>query len=171
MERVAERMKEVEGVVLELHESIRGAAFSIMGEYILTGRLGDDKAAKATDLGASAGTVRTESDGPLSVELTEFMDRHESDNPADNAKAIAAYWYGEYGVEPFTLEEIRDLAARAGVTIPTRVDKTFLSTKHEGKPLFKRAGSGGFRPTVQAEAYMKSTFGVRKGIKRRAGQA
>lgn len=171
MERVIARMKEVEQAVLGLDETVRSAAFSIMGEYIVTGRLGDDQAREGTGLGASPGTARMESGEFLPGGFTDFMDRHESDNPADNAKAIAAYLYGEYGVEPFALEEVRDLAARAGVTIPARVDKTFLQAKHERKPLFKRAGSGEFRPTVQAEAYMKSTFGVRKGTKKRAPQA
>ena len=58
-----------------------------------------------------------------------------------------------------------------GVTIPTRVDMTLLSAKENGKKLFARAGTGKFKPTVHGEANLKATYNVKKGTKRRSGDA
>ena len=62
-------------------------------------------------------------------------------------------------------------AKDVGITIPERVDLTFLSAKEKGKNLFARAGLGKFKPTVHGEAYLKTTYSVKKGKKTRPGEA
>jgi hypothetical protein len=172
--RIVKRMKEVEKVVLQLDETVRSAAFAIMRDYILAG------ADRATSEGQPPGSQRrtgssradatekkTTSKVVAPAGLEAFLNKFESDRPDHNARAIAAHMYREYGLEPFTLEEVRELATEGGVTIPARVDMTFAQAKHEKKKLFKRAGRGKFRPTVHGEAYFKATYGVRMGRKKR----
>lgn len=101
----------------------------------------------------------------------EFFSAHNHDKPADNARLIAAWFYREYGVEPFSVEEVSAKASGVGITIPARVDMTFVQAKEKGKKLFARAGRGKFKPTVHGEANLKATYSVKKGTKKRAGEA
>jgi hypothetical protein len=169
---IVKRMKEVEKAVLGLDESVRSAAFSVMRDYILEG------AATDSSRGEQNATPRSRSGGPAAKKKTStkivapegydaFIDEFESGIPNENARAIAAHLYREYGIEPFSLDEVRDLATKGGVTIPSRIDMTFLSAKANKKKLFKRAGTGRFRPTVYGEAHFKETYGVKKGTKKR----
>lgn len=101
----------------------------------------------------------------------EFFAAFDHDKPADNARLIAAWFYREYGVEPFSLDEVRAKANDVGITIPARIDMTFLQAKEKGKKLFARAGTGQFKPTVHGEANLKATYSVKKGTKKRVGDA
>lgn len=69
------------------------------------------------------------------------------------------------------MEEVRAKADAAGITIPARVDKTFLQATEKGKKLFARAGPGKFKPTVHGEANLRATYSVNKGTKKRTGDA
>jgi hypothetical protein len=91
----------------------------------------------------------------------------ESESESANAKAIAAHLYREFGAEPFSLDEVRKLAKAGGVTIPERLDMSYLAATSEKKKLFKRAGKGMFRPSIHGQAYFKKTYGVKMGTKKR----
>jgi hypothetical protein len=171
-ERIRKRMREVEQAVLDLDESVRGAAFLVMQGYILEGsttrELGtegireDRSSAKRTRAGKG-----DEKATPPPADFTGFVDTFESDNESDNAKMIAAHLYSEYGAEPFSLDEVRRLAKAGGVTVPERLDMTLLQATSDKKRLFKRAGKGVFRPSVHGQAYLKKKYGVKMGTKTR----
>jgi hypothetical protein len=148
-------MKEVEESVLELDGSVRAVAFGMMSSYILAGQ----------EFGpppSPAGLPDVEG-----VSLEEFFSQREIKKPADAVFAIAAYLYQEYGTEPLSPDEINELADRVGLTVPRRPDMTLKSTRN-GKPLFRAAGRGMYVPTVYGESWLKETFQVSKGRKKRA---
>ena len=101
-------------------------------------------------------------------DIESFFSALADGKPADNAIAIAAYHYSQYGSATFTTEEISEIAKDVGLTVPERLDMTFVQGKREGKTLFRRAGRGAFRPTVHAEAFFKMTYRVAKGTKQKA---
>ncbi|HXO22719.1 MAG TPA: hypothetical protein VOA87_22590 [Thermoanaerobaculia bacterium] len=98
-----------------------------------------------------------------------FFKAFDHDKPADNAKLIAAYFYRTYGGESFSLDEVRQEANDVGLTIPDRVDMTFLQAMENGKKLFARAGKGKFKRTVHGQAHLKTTYSVKKGTQKRTG--
>lgn len=168
---ILKRMKEVEKAVLDLDESVRGAAFLVMQDFIL-GEAGSEPGPTrktATRRPAAKGTkedaVPPKIDPP--ADFNGFMDMFESEKEADNAKTIAAHLYREYGIEPFSVDEVRKLADAGGVTVPDRVDKTLVSATVAKKKLFKKAGPGMLRPSIYGEAYFKKKYGVKKGTKKR----
>ncbi len=81
--------------------------------------------------------------------------------------SIAAYHYSQYGKEPISYDEVRQIAGDVGLTIPERVDMTFKSAKEKGKSLFQNSGRGKTKPTVHGETYLKENFSVRKGKKKK----
>ena len=90
-----------------------------------------------------------------------------NDKPSDNALAVAAYHYAQYGSSEFTVDEMQELADDVGVTVPERLDKTYLAARRKGNSLFRRGGRGAFRPTVHGEAHFKRTYKVSKGTSRK----
>lgn len=166
-QEIVDRMKEVEAAVKKLDPTVRGEAFAMMRDYILAegGGVARERSRPRSAGGQEASAKTLPKSAP--TDFNAFIDTHESDTPADNAVAIGAYLYGQYGIEPFALQEVRDLAEDGGVTIPARIDMTFLQKKVEKRKLFKRAGTGRFRPTVHGEAHFKETYGVKKGTKKR----
>jgi hypothetical protein len=98
----------------------------------------------------------------------EFFTTHEGGKPADNAYLVVAYLYSQYGATPFSMEDVRAVADHAGLTLPERVDVTLSGAKKAGKALFKRAGRGRLQPNVHGETYLKNTYEVTRGNKRRA---
>lgn len=164
---VVKRMKEVEETVLRLDPNVRGPAFQMMENYILFGEPEGRRVDRASESARDAEPLGVGSADD--IDFVAFMDQHESQNPPDNARALAGYLYSQYGIRPFTANELRELAAKAGVTIPDRVDMTLHRATHEGKPLFKPAGARRFRPTVQAESYFRIKYGLRKGNRTKPG--
>ena len=86
--------------------------------------------------------------------------------PSDNALATAAYHYSQYGSAEFTVEEMRELMDDVGVTVPERLDMTYLQAKRNGNRLFRRGSRSAFRPTVHGEAFFKEAYKVSKGTNR-----
>ena len=154
----ASRLEKVAKVVEKLPVEIRNDAFSLLKGYV-TENISDSSAKKAP-----AKTV------PDKTDETEeaFFAAFDHGKPADNARLIAAYFYREYGVEPFSVEAVRQKADDVGITIPERIDMTYLSAKEKGKKLFTRAGTSKFKPTVHGEANLKATYKVKKGTQKRA---
>ena len=100
-------------------------------------------------------------------DIESFFSKFEHEKPSDNAMSIAAYHYSQYGKEPISFDEVRQIAGDVGVTIPERVDMTFKAAKDKGKSLFQNGGRGKTKPTVHGEAYLKEKFGVKKGKKKK----
>jgi hypothetical protein len=120
---------------------------------------GDEAAKVGTDLHGNGKTDRS----LLSDTREKFFAALKNEKPSDNALATAAYHYSRYGSAEFTVDEMRDLADDVGVTVPERLDMTYLQAKGKGNHLFRRGSRGAFRPTVHGEAFFKEKYKVRKG--------
>ena len=150
------RLEQIAKVLEGLPSEARAAAFDLLKGYVTERDSEPADKKRSKDMGG---------DGEDSMEA--FIGSFDHDKPADNAKLIAAYFYSEYGLEPFTLEDVRETAENVGIIIPARPDMTLTQAKEKGKKLFARAGKGKFRPTVHGEKYLKDTYSVKKGRKKR----
>jgi hypothetical protein len=150
------RLEEVGSVLEKLPSEVRGAAFHMLEPYIT----GESPQTPANDLQARPSQV-----GGASIEAAEIFTKFAHDKPADNVKLIAAYFYSEYGAEPITTDDIRTQAREVGITIPDRPDATLNVAVSGGRKLFNSTGRGKFKVTVHGEAYLKETYGVKKGTK------
>jgi hypothetical protein len=165
---VVKRMKEVEKATAALDISVRGEAFAMMHDYIINGDATDPSRSEMAGQKRS-GSTRNKGDvkvvAPASFDA--FIMKFESDVPATNAMALAAYLYGQYGIEPLSVDEVEELAEKAGVTIPTRTDNTIRQKMWKKKKAFRMMSTGRFRPTIAGEAFFREAFGVKKGTKKR----
>ena len=155
----ASRLEKIAKVLDGLPPEVRSEAFELLKGFVTDTSLEPPEKKSST---------RSKREGIDDSDET-FFSTFEHDKPADNAKLIAAYFYREYGAEPFSIEEVQQKATDVGITIPARVDMTFLSAKEKGKKLFARAGTGKFKPTVHGEAHLKAKYSVKKGTKKREG--
>jgi hypothetical protein len=149
------RLQEVGKIIEKLPTEIRSEAFGLLKGYV-----------------AQQVTTPTRREGPAeyaagSGEGADLFSRFDHDKPSDNVRLVAAYLFQEYGSDPFSLEEVKAVATNAGITIPDRVDMTLAKATENGKQLFTRVGRGKFKPTVHGEAFLKVTYGVKKGTKKR----
>lgn len=154
----AARLEQIAKLLEKLPVEVRSDAFDLLKEYVTEQPTGspDKKAAAKAKHDNTGGSEEA------------FFSAFDHDQPADNAKLIAAYFYREYGAEPFSVEEVRQKADDVGITVPARIDMTFVAAKDKGKKLFARAGKGKFKPTVHGEANLKAIYSVKKGTKKRA---
>ena len=122
----ASRLEQIAKVLEKLPAEVRRDAFDLLKGYVI-GHSSEART-KTKDIKHQRDTaVRSEE---------EFFAAFDHDKPADNAKLIAAWFYQEYGTDPFSLDEARDKADAVGITIPARVDMTFVQAKEKGKKLF-----------------------------------
>jgi SNF2 family DNA or RNA helicase len=98
-------------------------------------------------------------------DIGAFFEGIQHDKPAENGIALAAFYYSQYGSVDFTIAEMNSLSRDVGVTIPERLDMTYLTAQRDGKNLFRRSGRGAFKPTVYGEAHFKKTYQATKGRK------
>jgi len=92
------------------------------------------------------------------------------DRPAEAVKAIAAWWFSQYGSAPITRMNVETIAENIGVTIPDRPDATLRQMKHDGRDVFRSAGRGAFVPTrPHGELYFQVQYEVSKGRKSAPG--
>ena len=99
------------------------AAFELFKAYV-TGQKSSEPERKASQ---STETDHAEEDAT-------FFGKFSHDKPADNAKLLAANHYRHYGSEAFSTDETRQGAADVGLTVPERLDMTFLGRSgHPGK--------------------------------------
>jgi len=159
--KTVERLQEVNAVVTKLDPAIRGEAFSLLTSYVTGGA--------ARPISSMSGNVAEalEDDALELTDAESFFTQHEGGKPADNAYLSVAYLYSQYGASPFSLDDVRAVADHAGLTLPERVDVTLAGAKKSGKQLFKRAGRGKLQPSVHGETYLKNTFDVARGTKKR----
>jgi hypothetical protein len=102
-------------------------------------------------------------DDASNVDLATFFDRDEKLGPSDYAHLCAAYHFSRYGMETFSLDDIREIAKEAGVVLPDRLDMTLKAATKGGRRLFQVAGRGVFKPTVAASAVFKERWSVHPG--------
>jgi hypothetical protein len=156
----AVKMEQIGKLLEKLPSEIRPAAFELLQSYITeTGAQVDDK---------KGGRQKEEKILRTKWKSKEdFFGAFTHAKPADNIKLIAAYLYDEYGSDPFSTEEVKEISNDVGITIPERIDMTLLQAKDKGKKLFSKIGKGKFKPTVHGEAYLKTQYKVKKGTKKR----
>ena len=159
-ERV-KRLKEVNEVVKDIEPAIQEAALALLAEYV-TGHPTERKPAQPL----SGGNAKEEAP----QDAAEFFSKFPDGKPSDYAVLIAGYLYGQYGAEPFKLDEIREIARSVGLTIPASLDMTLKRAQRDGKLLFQHSGRSEFRPTVHGELHFKKTYQVATGTKRRPAQ-
>lgn len=164
-EDTIKRLQEINGVISKLDPAIRQDAFSLLKSYVAgQGLPAAGQVRQQGDNGSEGGGE----DGDIDLsDAEQFFTTHEGGKPSENAYLCVAYLYSQYGAAPFSLEDVRAVANQAGLTLPDRVDVTLAGAKKSGKPLFKRAGRGKLQPNVHGETYLKTTFNVAKGTKRR----
>ena len=156
-ERV-KRLHEINKVVEKLDPAIRGQAFALLEDYIGAGKV----SARRPEKGGEETDTEPEDASDRESDLEVFVGKLESDAPADNAKALAAFHYKRYGKAAFGTDDINELAEESGLTVPTRVDMTLKGAKEDGKALFRQVGKT-FTPTVHGEKFFKDTYKVKKG--------
>ncbi|MEJ0089714.1 MAG: hypothetical protein WDM80_08235 [Limisphaerales bacterium] len=146
------RLLEINGIIKKLDETIRPAAFLLLQDYVLS---------------VEAPVKNKQSPSTPNDNLEEdregFFAKHDHEKPSENGLLLSAYHYSQFGASSFTIDEMEALANEVGVTIPERLDMTFLQAKRNGKNLFLRAGKKAFRPTVHGETFFKATYQVSKG--------
>jgi ribosomal protein L35 len=108
-------------------------------------------------------TIDGDIDSDSHADLAAFFDREEDLKPADNAQLCAAYYYSLYGASPFSIAELKAIAADAGVVIPDRVDMTLRQATQKGKKLFQPAGSGTFKPTAAGRLHFAERWKAKPG--------
>ena len=149
----ASRLQGIGKVIEKLPAEIRSEAFTFLSAYV------------SQQVGTSARhSAKQQPDGDAGGSI---FSRFEHQKPSDNVRLVAAHLFEEYGSEPFSSDEVKTVAVDAGITIPDRVDMTIAAAKENGKQLFARVGRGKFKPTVHGEAYLKATYRVKKGTKKR----
>ena len=159
---LAEKLKALEEQVAVIKdENLRKIAFEKLLEAALP-----SASARRPNSNVDVTVIEDEEAG--AEDLEGFCAKFSHEAPADNAVALAAFHYGQYGRAAFSVDEIRGIADRAGVTVPTRLDMTFVQARRGGKLLFQRAGRGAFAPSVAGELYFKKTYQVAKGTKVKA---
>ena len=126
------------------------AAMMLLGEKPLTIQSSDQ-------------SRRLASSEETNPDLGQFFNRGEKLKPSDSAQLCAAYHYSLYGVAAFSLDDIRAIAADAGVVLPDRLDMTFSSATHAGKKLFQSVGRGSVKPTAAAGVAFNERWGVKPG--------
>jgi hypothetical protein len=151
-DEITERLLEINKSIVKLDPAIRSSAFELLKGYV-TG---------IPSQPPHDGDTKHENHGG-EVALEALISAHPQNEPSENVNLLAAYWYGKYGVAPFTLDNIRTAADEGGLTVPGRIDMTLKQAKDDGKKLYQSAGRGLFKPTVPGELYLKKTFNVRKG--------
>lgn len=157
----ADRLEQIAKILENLPAEVRSDAFELLKSYVTEHSL---------ELQTKKAPTKIERD-VAGTSDEEFFAAINHDKPANNARLIAAWFFREYGLEPFSMDEVRAKAIDVGITIPARVDMTLISAMEKGKKLFARAGAGKFKPTVHGETYLKTTYAVKTGTKKRAGDA
>jgi hypothetical protein len=150
------RLQDVGNIIDKLPAEIRSEAFGLLKGYVSGRNQSDsDDAGNEDELGEGSG-------GDVSL-----FGRFDHDKPSDNVRLIAAYLFQQYGAEPFSVDEMKEIASDAGITVPARIDMTLRQAQENGKYLFVNAGTGRFKPTVHGETHLKDAYGVKKGNMKR----
>ena len=149
---IAERLRDINAVIVELDESIRGPAFEFLRPYI------------TDQYPFLVGGAPEDPPQPDSAQV--FVRSQSIDDPADAVKAIAAWWFSQYGAAPIRRADIEGIAAEIGVTVSNRPDRTLQEMRAGGKKVFRAATRGHYVPTVpHGELFFETEYRVGKGTK------
>ncbi len=155
------KLADINKTIAALDPSIRAAAFEVLAPIYFDeyepGTQSEDRKSK---------TPRSRRTRSTPVDPEKFFNEHDHDKPKDNVHLVAAWFYSQYGVSPVTQKDVRDCADDAGLTIPERPDNTMRYAKKDGKNMYRQKNAG-WQLTVKGEAYVKETYGVKKGNKPR----
>jgi hypothetical protein len=156
-EDIAKLLEKLEALAMPLAKlppEVRLAAFELLKPHLVAEFANARKSGDSTANRAASAS---------SDDMETFFGKFTHDKPADNVKLISAFLYSMYGTEPFTLDEVRDLATKAGLTIPGRPDMTIKAAIDDGKKLYRSLSRDKYSPTVHGEAFLKKTYSIRKG--------
>jgi hypothetical protein len=113
-------MKEVEKAVVQLDPSVRGAAFTVMKDYILTGNVGSSGGGGSTGEAAGRQSTPKKSTAKRSTARATAVESRTADVPDEDTffKRIA----NESGVDESDIRDVLQLASDGSVrvTVPTR---------------------------------------------------
>jgi len=118
---------------------------------------------------AKTPAAKTEKDQPAEPEvidtsdLGEFIASFDTKKPADALNVLIAWLFSQRGAQPFTVNELKELADSCGLTVPSRPDMTLRQSKNGGKALFTKSGNG-WKLTVSGELHIKDIYKVSKGV-------
>ena len=146
------RLREVNTVVKPLDPAIREASFNLLKSYV-TGL-------EIDNAGEGKG-------GEVAQDKKSFFTKFSHDRPSENVFLVAAYHYSQYGTTPFDRGDIKQIADDVGLIVPDRPDMTLKNAQKKGKSLFNSVGAGKYKPTVHGEKYLKETYKVTKGTKKK----
>lgn len=146
------RLREVNKVVKSLDPAIKEASFNLLKNYI-TGQEIDD--------------AKGEKGGEKLKDKESFFTEFSHDKASENVFLVAAYLYSQYGTTPLDRSDIKEIADDVGLIIPERPDMTLKGAKKKGKNLFNSVGGGKYKPTVHGEQYLKESYKVTKGAKKK----
>lgn len=153
------RLERVASILEKFPPEIRAAAFLLLKDYV-------EQTDNQSPSKSTGGKGKDEP--PEDTRSKEkFFGEFAHDKPSDNVRLIAAFLYQEHGVQPFSVEDVRQIANDVGITIPDRVDMTLVAALEHSKKLFTRAGKGNFKVTVHGERYLKNAYSISKGTKKR----
>jgi hypothetical protein len=158
------RLEAIGKVLEKLPAEVRSDAFSLLRGYVDGAELPPPAATKRKHKDDEHKRKEPEGDDSPG----DFFSKFDHDEAADNVRLITAYFYREYGTQPFSVEEVQRTADKVGLTVPKRIDMTLVAATENGKKLYNRSGRGKFEITVHGEKHLKETYAVRKGTKRRA---
>ncbi len=158
-ERV-KKLIEINKIIEKLDPSIREEGFKLLQSYItgkeeVSGRIDEGKKETEQEVGNEE----------------SFFGKFGHTRPCNNALLISAYLYNQFGTSPFSLNDVKKLADKNGITIPSRCDTTLRNAKREGKNLFTKVGKDKYKPTVHGEEFLKKTYNVSKGKKTKDPEA
>lgn len=156
-----ERLQQVNAVIGKLDPAIRSEAFGVLRPYV-EGKPGSPSKQSTGEGDDEASGIGGGQDVDISS-AEAFVRSQDIDKPANAVKAIAAWWFSQYGSVPIRAADIKKLAGEIGVTIPDKPYMTLTGMKTDGKDVF-RSSKGDFVPTVpHGELFFQSQYKVKKG--------
>jgi len=130
-----ERLRQVNDAIKDLDDAIKTQAFEVLRPFITKGK-GSAASAPAAHPEPAEASHADGGDGEAG--LREFLAAQDGSKPSDNVRAIVAWLYGQYGIQPFKASEVEVLAHQVGVTVPTSVNMTLTQMSRDGKKLLQK---------------------------------
>lgn len=153
---IKKKLLEINKFISSLDISIRATAFNILAPHYFGDQIN-------RILTGADSTVQGEGE---ENDSSSFYRKFDHEKPKDNVFLITAWFYSQYGVFPITIKDINNEADNTGLTVPNRSDNTIRFAKKKGKKLFKQVAKG-WQLTVNGEIYLKDTYEIKKGNKKR----
>jgi len=172
LDDVKKKIKEMNAFIADLEPAVRAAAFEMLRPYYFgsdgNSKNGDREPATRLESMKPVTKTAASKTKPLIAADTaeEFFGQFETNKPHENVMLIAAWLYSQFGIADIDPAELKEIANAAGLTVSPRADNTLRQAKKNGKALFRQMANG-WQPTLAGEAYLKETFGIKKGTKQK----